>query len=152
MRHSHLERLIYYTSVTHACDSTCHAIMSWSEGIQFNFSKHTEYVSYTNCRHRDSSPEAIAQPIKALPGRLWRHIGPFYYRWITPLWMISNHTPNKMWYEITWTYTNFVGGTVRVWKWISNFTSHFILDVITSHAGISIKSYKQKDSNHRRLN
>ena len=33
--------------------------------------------------------------------------------------------------EINYPFRNFNGATVDVWEWISNFTSHFIMDVIT---------------------
>ena len=70
-------------------------------------------------------------------------IGKFY--WVKPrpqhhnilTWInlnpagISNHTPSKLWDEIIYPLPNFNGCTVEVWKWISNFISHFIIDVIT---------------------
>ena len=43
---------------------------------------------------------------------------------------INNHTPGKMWDEITYPFLNFNGCTVEVYKWISNFIQHFIMDVI----------------------
>ena len=37
----------------------------------------------------------------------------------------------KAWGEITYPFPNFNGSTVEVWEWISNFITHFIMDVIT---------------------
>ena len=58
--------------------------------------------------------------------------GPFYQLGLTiiPSW-ISNHMPSKVWDEITYPFPNFNGCTVEVWKWISNFIPHFMMDVIT---------------------
>ena len=39
--------------------------------------------------------------------------------------------PSKIWDEITHPFLNFNGWTVEVWKWISDFISYFIMDVIT---------------------
>ena len=39
--------------------------------------------------------------------------------------------PSKVWDEITYSFLNFNGCTVEVSEWISNFTPHFIDDVIT---------------------
>ena len=64
---------------------------------------------------------------------------PFHWHGLTsiPAW-ISNHIPSKMWDEIRYPFQNFNGCTVEVWKWISNFTPPFIMDVITSiHVGIN---------------
>ena len=36
-----------------------------------------------------------------------------------------------MWDEIIYPFPNFNGCTIEVWEWISNFTPHFIMDVIT---------------------
>ena len=44
---------------------------------------------------------------------------------------ISNHWPSEMWDKITYPFPNFNGATVEVWEWISNFISHFVMDVIT---------------------
>ena len=57
---------------------------------------------------------------------------PFFSHELTliPAW-ISNHTPSKVWDEITYPYPNSNGWTTEVLKWISNFISHFIMDVIT---------------------
>ena len=38
---------------------------------------------------------------------------------------------NKVWNDITYPFPDFNGATVEVWEWISNFISHFIMDVIT---------------------
>ena len=35
-----------------------------------------------------------------------------------------------MWDEITYPFPNFSGCTVEVWKWINNFTQHFMMGVI----------------------
>ena len=47
-----------------------------------------------------------------------------------PAW-ISNYMSSKVLGEITYPFQNFNRSTVEVWKWISNFIPHFILDVIT---------------------
>ena len=58
-------------------------------------------------------------------------LGPFYQRGLSPAW-ISNHTPVKVWGEITYPFPSFNGANVEVWEWswISNFILHFIMDVI----------------------
>ena len=58
--------------------------------------------------------------------------GPVYEHGLTliPVW-ISNHTPNKMWDEITYQFPNFNGCTVRVWERMNNSIPHFTMDVIT---------------------
>ena len=33
--------------------------------------------------------------------------------------------------SITYPFANFNGRAIEVWEWISNFISHFIIDVIT---------------------
>ena len=49
---------------------------------------------------------------------------PFYQRDLTliQVW-INNHTPSKVWDEITYPFPNFNGATVEVWEWLSN-SSH----------------------------
>ena len=37
---------------------------------------------------------------------------------------------SKLWYEITYPFLNFNSCTVEIWEWISDFISHFIIDVI----------------------
>ena len=49
---------------------------------------------------------------------------------LIPAW-ISNHMPRKVWAEIIYPFLNFNGHTVEVWEWVSNFSPHFIIDVIT---------------------
>ena len=39
--------------------------------------------------------------------------------------------PNKLCGEITYQFPNFNGCIIEVWGWIRNFTSHFMIDVIT---------------------
>ena len=39
--------------------------------------------------------------------------------------------PSKVWDDITYPFPSLNGYTVEVWKWISNYITHFILDVIT---------------------
>ena len=56
---------------------------------------------------------------------------------LIPAW-ISNHMPNKVWDKITYPFPNFNGCTVVVWERISNFTTHFTMDVIIIHAGIQV--------------
>ena len=36
-----------------------------------------------------------------------------------------------MWDEITYPFLNFNGSTVEVCEWISKFTPHFVMDIIT---------------------
>ena len=57
--------------------------------------------------------------------------GPFYEHGLIsdPAWM-NTHIPRKVWDEITYSVPNFNGYTVEVWEWISNFTLHFMMDVI----------------------
>ena len=57
--------------------------------------------------------------------------GPFYQHGliIIPA-RISYHMPSKLWDEITYPFPNFNGCTVDVFEWSSNFSSHFIMDVI----------------------
>ena len=56
----------------------------------------------------------------------------FYQHGLTliPTW-IYNHTLSKVWHQITYPVPNFNGEDVELWEWISNFTPHFIMDVIT---------------------
>ena len=39
--------------------------------------------------------------------------------------------PNKVLDEIIYPFQNVNGSTIEVWKWISDFILHFIMDVIT---------------------
>ena len=48
---------------------------------------------------------------------------------LIPGW-ISNYIHYKVWYEITYPFTNFNGATVEVWVWISDFILHFTWHVI----------------------
>ena len=59
----------------------------------------------------------------------WCH---FYWHDLTfiPAW-ITNHISGQVWDEITYPFPNFNAATVEVWEWISTFTPHFILSVIT---------------------
>ena len=56
---------------------------------------------------------------------------PFYYHGLTliPAWII-NHMPSEVLYEITYPFPNFNGTNDEVWEWISNFISHYMMDVI----------------------
>ena len=39
---------------------------------------------------------------------------------------------NKIWDEITYDpFPNFSGAAVEVWDWVSNFITHFVMEVIT---------------------
>ena len=38
--------------------------------------------------------------------------------------------PSKVWVEITYSSLN-SNGAVDAWEWLSNFTQHFVMDVIT---------------------
>ena len=50
------------------------------------------------------------------------------------------HMPIKVWDEINSPFPNFNGCTVEVWEWIINFSTHFIMDVITFPCWGVIKS------------
>ena len=69
-----------------------------------------------------------------LSAPLWPRIMSTISLWMRimqiPAW-ISNHMPSKVWDEIINPFPNFNGCTVEVWEWISNFTPHFIMDLIT---------------------
>ena len=41
-----------------------------------------------------------------------------------------NHTPSKVWKEITYRFLIFNRATIEVWEWINNFIPHFIMDVV----------------------
>ena len=41
-----------------------------------------------------------------------------------------DHVPNGAWYEITYPLPNF-NGIVAMWKWITSFIPHFVMNVIT---------------------
>ena len=45
--------------------------------------------------------------------------------------VLNNHMPSKVWDQIADPFQNFNGYTVEVWEWISNFITHFMMDVIT---------------------
>ena len=49
---------------------------------------------------------------------------------LIPAW-ITIHMAGKVWNEILCPFSNFNGCTIEVWEWRSNFTLHFIMDVIT---------------------
>ena len=53
------------------------------------------------------------------------HLDPLYYQGSTsiPTW-ICNYIYYRMWDEITYPFPNFIGTTVEVWEWISNFMPH----------------------------
>ena len=61
--------------------------------------------------------------------------GPFYKHRLTliPAW-ISNHTPSKMWDEITYPFPNFNSAAIEVLEWISKSIPHLIKDLILIHA------------------
>ena len=61
---------------------------------------------------------------------LWMLSGPFELYWNTAIQF--NHTPNKVWHEITYPFPNFFGFIVDVWEWVSNISSHFIMGIITN--------------------
>ena len=69
--------------------------------------------------------------------------GPFYKHGSTliPAW-ISNHMLSILWDGIGYPFANFNGFTVEVWEWISNFISHYVMNVITYQllirAGINV--------------
>ena len=47
-----------------------------------------------------------------------------------------------MWDEIIYPFPN--GTTIEVWEWISNFISHFIMDIITNPCQDSTKAMSVK--------
>ena len=55
---------------------------------------------------------------------------PFYkHGWtLIPTW-INDHMPSKVWGQVNHPFPNFNCATVEVWEWISNFISHFIMDI-----------------------
>ena len=57
---------------------------------------------------------------------------PFYYDelLLIPAW-ISEHMSYKVWAEITYPISNFIGAAVEVWEWINDFILHFIMEEIT---------------------
>ena len=65
--------------------------------------------------------------------------------WIISAW-ISNHVPGKVWEEINYPFPNFTGCTVEFCEWISRFTPHVIMDVITIH-GDTKHNKAQRSSN-----
>ena len=57
---------------------------------------------------------------------------PFYKHGLTLIpARICLHMLNELWDEITFPFLNFNGSTVKVYEWISNFTPHIIMCVIT---------------------
>ena len=68
---------------------------------------------------------------------------------------VNNQKPDKVWDEITYPFSNFNCCSVEVWEWISNFTSHFIMVVITSPCWDQRQSMSVKGTQrvpHRHLN
>ena len=61
------------------------------------------------------------------------HWGPLdYYRLTSvPLWIGNYIIHYKVWYEITYPFTNLNGATAEVWEWKSNFIPHFFEHKIT---------------------
>ena len=108
------------TQSCHTCETLSHwHIYAWGSLVLFcnsytihklTLHKVTEYQQYVRENQKTIS-------------------SPFYWHGITliPAW-ISNHMSNKVWYEITYPFLNF---NCISYEWISNFTPHFIIDVIT---------------------
>ena len=46
--------------------------------------------------------------------------------------MMINYIQYNVWDEIAYPVPNFNGCTIKVWEWISNFTPHLLVDVITN--------------------
>ena len=73
---------------------------------------------------------------------LWHHCNDYHHfiqtsmsnLWSGPLLLtwISNHMSCKFWDEITYLFPNFNNFTVWIMEWISNFISHFSMDIITN--------------------
>ena len=83
---------------------------------------------------QENVPENVIHKLSAILFRPhWIiSLGPLLLTWINSItaW-ISNHMLSKVGDEITCPFPNYNGFTVEVWEWISKFTSHFIMDVIT---------------------
>ena len=65
---------------------------------------------------------------------------PFYWHGLTliPAW-ICNHIHYKLWDEIAYPFLNFYGSTVKIKKWMSNFTHTLLGMWLIIHAGIKVK-------------
>ena len=57
--------------------------------------------------------------------------GSFYCHGLTliPAW-ISNHMPNEAWDAFAYPFQNLNGCAIEIWQWISDFSPHFIMDII----------------------
>ena len=77
--------------------------------------------------------------------------GPFYWHGLTLIqaW-ISNYIPSKLWVEIIHPFPNVNVCTVDVWEWISKFTPHLMIDVITYPCGDQINlTYSHQKVYHK---
>ena len=45
--------------------------------------------------------------------------------------LMSNHIPSKLWDGIADPFPSFNHATVKVWEWICNSITHFIMELIT---------------------
>ena len=57
--------------------------------------------------------------------------GPFYQHGLTLIPSQISNSVHNVWDENTYLFPNVNGAAVEIWEWISNFTSHFIMDIIT---------------------
>ena len=66
-------------------------------------------------------------------------LGPLLLTWIKIIaaWL-SNHIHYEMWDEINGPFPNFSVGTIEVWEWINDFTSHITGHVISNHDWIKV--------------
>ena len=74
----------------------------------------------------------LAERVESYPLILTGSIPGVSFKRLTliPTW-ISKYIHYKVWNEITYSFTNFNGTTVKVWEWINNFILDFIGHVIT---------------------
>ena len=61
----------------------------------------------------------------------WFHVD-LSHQWLISIpTLISNYIPYKMGDDISWSFTNFFGATIKVWECIINFTTLSTPEVIT---------------------
>ena len=116
---------------------------AWTQRLVMNSNEWHEIVQ--GCEFTCSDRTASVDPCDAGTGmfrgrgytivtdaQLLTTLSPFYKHALTviPAW-ISNQMPSKVWNDIIHPFPNFNGYTVEVWGWISNFTPHITMDVIT---------------------
>ena len=101
-----------------------HRMGHMSSGSSFNM-RYSSTVGNSNAmwpknfRWTSSIPCGLTPSFPPSPGLI-----------LTPACII-NHMSNKMWGEITYPFPNFNGCTMNGMEYISNFTPHLMMDVIT---------------------